>query len=54
MANYKLTPEADTDLTEIWQHGFKRWGLKQANTYLLQLEERFEKLFKFPGLGMRA
>ena len=53
MENYKLTPEADNDLTEIWQDGFKKWGLKQANTYLLQLEERFEKLFEFPGLGVK-
>ena len=53
MANYTLTPEADNDLTEIWLYGFKRWGLKQANTYLLQLEERFETLFELPGLGVK-
>jgi len=37
MSNYKLTPEADNDLIEIWQYGYKQWGLKQANKYLLEL-----------------
>ena len=54
MGNYKLTPEADNDLTKIWQRGYKRWGLKQANTYLLDLEDCFEKLFELPHLGIKC
>lgn len=42
MSNYQLTPEADYDLTEIWQYGYKKRGLKQANLYLLELEDFFE------------
>lgn len=54
MSNYKLTPEADNDLTEIWQYGYKKWGLRQANIYLLELEDCFEKLFELPNLGTKC
>ncbi len=52
--NYKLTPEADQDLMDIWHYGFKQWGLKQANTYLLELEDCFEQLFELPSLGVKC
>ena len=52
--NYKLTPEADNDLTEIWQYGYEQWGLKQANSYLLALETCFEQLFELPNIGTKC
>ena len=54
MSNYRLTPEADNDLTEIWQYGYGKWGLQQANIYLLKLEDCFEQLFELPKLGTRC
>jgi len=41
-------------LIEIWQYGYKQWGLKQANKYLLELENCFEQLFELPHLGAKC
>jgi len=50
VATYKLTPEADEDLTDIWVYGVRKHGEQQADAYLLGLFERFEKLAHQPYL----
>ncbi len=49
---YRLTPEADTDLVEIWFYTFETWGIEQANKYLGNLEKQFINLVSQPGLGI--
>jgi len=51
---YRLTPEADQDLVDIWQYTYETWGIKQANRYLDQMEKRFFDLANQPGLGKKC
>ena len=34
---YRLTPQADQDLVDIWQFSREIWGVTQANAYLNDL-----------------
>ena len=45
---YKLTPEAENDLTEIYVHGFLYFGETQAEKYFSELEDCFEVLGNTP------
>jgi len=45
---YKLTPEAETDLIEIYVYGFQRFGETQAEQYFSELENCFEVLSQTP------
>jgi len=47
--NYQLTQIADSDLLEIWSYTAKKWGIKQANQYLKELESYFINLTEHPG-----
>ncbi|MGB1256787.1 MAG: type II toxin-antitoxin system RelE/ParE family toxin [Thiolinea sp.] len=49
--NYRLTPEAEQDLRDIWSYTRTTWGLKQANNYLEQLKTCFMRLCEHPELG---
>ena len=51
MANYRLTPAAKLDLLEIWNYTFDIWGEKQAEKYLLEIEEILKQLADNKGLG---
>ncbi len=50
MGTYKLSNEAEADLERIWLHGFKEYGLEQADKYYNTLIERFEELAAHPLL----
>ncbi len=50
---YRLTPQADLDLVDIWRYTEESWGKNQANTYLEKLERRFNDLADQPGLGKK-
>lgn len=41
---YILTPQADSDLEEIFLYTIKKWGMSQAEKYLLELDEAMIKL----------
>ncbi len=43
---YKLSVDAENDLDEIWDYSFKNWGKKQANNYINELIDCFEKISK--------
>jgi len=45
---YKLTPEAEKDLTEIYLYGFLNFGEAQAEAYFAELEDCFQLLSKTP------
>ena len=46
MPKYRLTPEADADLENIFSFGVDTFGIEQAITYTLALEHRLKNLEK--------
>ena len=51
MPDYRLTPAAKSDLLEIWNYTIEKWGEKQAEKYLLDIEKKLEQLAANPELG---
>jgi len=47
----RLTPEADSDLTDILEYTFVRWDEAQMNEYAETLYEALGHLAVFPDLG---
>lgn len=45
---YKITREADKDLSEIYVYGFLNFGERQAETYFSELENCFQLLSETP------
>jgi plasmid stabilization system protein ParE len=44
MADYQLTPEADSDVLEIARYTIKTWGEQQAERYEAKLRRCFEAI----------
>jgi toxin ParE1/3/4 len=51
---YILSPRAQADLGEIWDHTLGRWGSDQAERYLRQIQAALELLSRNPKLGRSA
>ena len=51
MRRHGASREADEDLIAIYEQGFDRFGRRQAERYLDDLERTFEHLAVYPGLG---
>ena len=51
MHKYRVTPRAQKDLRNIGRYSQQQWGKAQRNTYLRNLEKRFEWLSNNPHLG---
>ena len=49
--NYFLTPNAKSDLQEIWIYTLETWGQSQADDYIFEFFNRFEWLANQPLLG---
>ncbi|MCB8881000.1 type II toxin-antitoxin system RelE/ParE family toxin [Acidisoma cellulosilytica] len=47
----RLSPKAQSDIEDIWNHTSDRWGLTQAEIYLRRLGERMELLSEHPHMG---
>lgn len=47
---YKLSKEADEDLSRIYSYGIFKFGMRQADLYYDQLIESFEFIVKNPLL----
>ncbi len=47
-AEYRLTPEAKSDMEAIWLYTLEEWGLEQANRYTDELTEVFSQLVENP------
>ncbi len=48
---YRLSPAAIRDLTEIWRYTSKEWDKEQANRYTLALQAMCAKLAEAPQQG---
>lgn len=51
MKKYRITPRARDDLKSIGRYTEQHWGTTQRNTYLKELEARFEWLADNPRIG---
>ncbi len=49
---YTLSPRAQLDLEEIWDHTAKCWGIDQAETYTRQLWLQINTLATHPTIGL--
>ena len=47
----RLTPQARADLDGIWNFSTAKWGMDQAEAYLLVLDTTMRILAGQPGLG---
>ncbi len=54
MANYRLTPDAKTDLWRIYQWGFLNYGEEAADEYYNVFFDHFEMLTERPFIGSEA
>jgi len=52
VSDYKLSQDADNDLTQIYTYSFTEFGENQADTYFESLEECLLKLAENSGMGM--
>lgn len=46
-----LTKSAQQDLKSIARHTHERWGVKQRNAYLREIDQAFRSLTKTPLIG---
>ncbi|MAD43379.1 MAG: plasmid stabilization protein [Oceanospirillaceae bacterium] len=53
MSNYRLTPDAQSDLIEIRRFTLDRWGEAQSKKYLAELRQTLRLLAETPSLGKR-
>lgn len=51
MLNYRLTPDAQSDLIDIRQYTLKQWGAIQSQKYLSELRQTIRLLAETPSLG---
>lgn len=51
MARIELSEAADRDLTTIYSYSHQQFGERQADRYLLALEDCFARLAEMPRLG---
>ena len=54
MAVYKVSGKAEIDLTKMYEYGIERFGIKQAQTYLLGMHILFQILANNTTLGRDA
>ncbi|MEX1666636.1 type II toxin-antitoxin system RelE/ParE family toxin [Zhongshania arctica] len=52
MLGLEITPEAESDLVDIWVYTCNEWGVDQADKYLDQLERGINQLIDYPELGL--
>lgn len=51
MAQYRLTPAAQRDLSSIWDYTAERWDGQQAETYVLEIRSAIERISEQPERG---
>ena len=51
MGNFRLTAKAKTDLLHIGRATQGRWGKRQRNKYLKELDSTFHYLAEYPEAG---
>jgi toxin ParE1/3/4 len=51
MSGFDLTKSAQADLKSIARYTQERWGVRQRNTYLKEIDQVFRSLVKNPLIG---
>lgn len=51
MTNYRLTPDAQSDLIDIRRYTVEQWGKAQSQKYLSELRQTIRLLVETPFLG---
>ena len=51
MSGFELTKSAQADLKSIAKFTQERWGVRQRNTYLREIDQVFRALAKNPVMG---
>ncbi|MFI8590740.1 MULTISPECIES: type II toxin-antitoxin system RelE/ParE family toxin [Dietzia] len=51
MKSYRLTPAAQSDLSEIWDFTRERWDIQQAETYISEIRAAIERVAEEPARG---
>lgn len=54
MVNYKLSNESKIDIAEIYEYGIDKFGLNQAQEYLIGLHDVFQILAESTNIGRDA
>ena len=54
MSEFRLSPDAEQDLSEMYRHGFWQFGERQADKFYDQLFDSLELLASFPQSGRSA
>ena len=54
MGVYKVSGKAESDLTNMYEYGIERFGLKQAQAYLFGIHDIFQVLSDNINLGRDA
>jgi len=49
--NFRITPRAQDDLKSIGRYTLRKWGKKQRDLYLHDLDKRFQWLADQPQIG---
>ncbi|MDM7857393.1 type II toxin-antitoxin system RelE/ParE family toxin [Thiopseudomonas acetoxidans] len=52
-AAFRLTRDAQQDLTDIRRYTAQQWGQEQSSKYLLNLRSTIKLLAEFPGQGSK-
>jgi toxin ParE1/3/4 len=51
MAAYVLSPRAKADIEEIWEYTVAHWNVRQAETYIRQIQAAVETVAAEPHLA---
>lgn len=54
MGAYRLSVECEVDVSEIYEYGIDKFGLNQAQEYLIGLHDLFQMLAENPHIGRDA
>lgn len=54
MVNYSLSEKAVSDIANAYEYGVVTFGLLQAQSYMLEMHERFQMLSDNPNFGRDA
>ncbi|MGC0142772.1 type II toxin-antitoxin system RelE/ParE family toxin [Pseudactinotalea sp. Z1732] len=51
MSAFRLTPAAQQDLSSIWDFTVQRWDVRQAETYVREIQAAIKRIADNPGRG---
>ena len=51
MSTYRLTPAAQQDISAIWGFTEDRWDIRQAETYIREIQAAIERISADPRRG---